>query len=81
GTLVVSNLYNALMDDDFRGDPQNFRPLRFLDDKKNIINADRIINFETGKRNCIGEVIAESTIFAFVTQLVQKYPFLPATDG
>ncbi|CAG7732663.1 unnamed protein product, partial [Allacma fusca] len=37
----------ALMDDDFWGDPQHFRPSRFLDDKKNIINAERIINFAT----------------------------------
>ncbi|CAG7719784.1 unnamed protein product [Allacma fusca] len=80
-TLVVVNLYSALMDDDFWGDPQNFRPSRFLDDKNNIINAERIINFAAGKRNCIGEIIAESTIFAFVTQLVQKYDFLPAKDG
>jgi methyl farnesoate epoxidase/farnesoate epoxidase len=80
-SLVMVNVYSALMDEGFWGDPQNFRPSRFLDENSNIINADRVINFGAGKRNCIGEIIAESTIFVILIQLVQTYDFLPAEHG
>ncbi|CAG7821422.1 unnamed protein product [Allacma fusca] len=80
-TLVMLNPYSILMDEEFWGDPENFRPSRFLDQNNNIINSDRVMTFGGGRRNCVGETIAEGTIFAFVTHLVQKYQFLPAQLG
>ena len=53
-TLVVSNLYAALHDPVW-GDPENFRPERFLlpDGTVDRFN-EAFIPFSTGKRVCLG---------------------------
>ena len=36
------------MDKSYWGDPQNFRPERFLDSNGNLFNTERVINFSLG---------------------------------
>ncbi|XP_035825183.1 cytochrome P450 2G1-like [Aplysia californica] len=48
GTFVVPNLYSALMDEKVWGDPQNFRPERFLDSQENIVKREEMIPFSLG---------------------------------
>ena len=45
---VIPNGYSAHMDPKFWGDPENFRPERFLDADNNIINSHRVISFGLG---------------------------------
>lgn len=49
-TTVLVSLYCVLMDKEDWGDPDTFRPERFLDKKGNIIQDDWLIPFGLG--NC-----------------------------
>ena len=69
------------MDPDLWTDPENFRPERFLDSAGNIVNEHKLLTFSIGKRNCIGEAVAETAIFSFLTGLVQKYKLLPISSS
>jgi long-chain fatty acid omega-monooxygenase len=77
GCMVIPNGYAAHMDKTFWGDPETFRPERFLDADNNVINAHRVIPFGLGKRSCIGEVLARQSTFLFVTSLAQRFHILP----
>ena len=69
------------MDPDLWGDPENFRPERFLDSDGNIVNEHKLLTFSIGKRNCIGEAVAETAIFSFLTGLIQRYQLLPVNSS
>lgn len=81
-TLVWSNLYGLHFDKKIWGDPENFRPERFLlkntdgSFRKNL-NAGPVVPFGIGKRTCLGEVLARNNVFLYLTSLVQKFKFLP----
>lgn len=50
GTVVLGNLYEAHHNKDFWGDPQNFRPERFLNSNETeLIRHEALIPFSTGK--------------------------------
>ncbi|KAL5013030.1 hypothetical protein ScPMuIL_011581 [Solemya velum] len=61
------------------GDPEAFRPSRFLDENGQIMRAktDKVIAFSMGRRACIGESLAKMELFLFLTAMVQKFKFLP----
>jgi len=46
---AIANLYGAHMDPKVWGDPENFRPERFLDEGNNLIRRDDIIPFGLGR--------------------------------
>ena len=69
------------MDPDLWVDPENFRPERFLDSEGNIVNEHKLLTFSIGKRNCIGEAVAETAIFSFLTGLIQQYKLLPISSS
>jgi methyl farnesoate epoxidase/farnesoate epoxidase len=76
GTSVAINYYSVHMDEAIWGDPKNFRPERFLDRKTGeIINSDIPIIFGVGKRNCIGEVTARTSLFIAIASLIQNFTF------
>ena len=37
--------------------------------------------YVTGKRNCLGDTLAEASIFLFMTVLFSKYEFHPISDN
>jgi cytochrome P450 family 2 subfamily U polypeptide 1 len=60
------------------GDPDVFRPERFLDENMNLINKEKVFAFGGGKRVCIGLTMAKLTWFTFITTLLQRYTFEPS---
>jgi len=55
-TMVISNLYAALHDPVVWGDPESFRPERFLlPDGTVNRNHEAHVVFSTGKRVCLGK--------------------------
>ena len=49
GTRVLVNIYSAHMDEEGWGDPENFRPERFLDSEgKKVVNERKILPFSIG---------------------------------
>ncbi|XP_055701115.1 probable cytochrome P450 305a1 [Phlebotomus papatasi] len=70
---ILINLHSVHMDEDFWGDPQVFRPERFLDDTGKICNVERLMPFGQGKRRCLGDTLARACIFTFFTGIVEKF--------
>lgn len=54
---VIPNLYAYHHDPDVWGDPENFRPERFLsEDGSKVIRRDSIMPFSVGRRVCLGKL-------------------------
>jgi len=77
GCVIVPNGYSAHMDPKIWGDPENFRPERFLDKDNKIINSQKVIAFGLGKRSCIGEILGRQSTFLFMTSLCQRFTIRP----
>ncbi len=74
GTSLVSNLYSTHHDPEVWGDPENFRPERFLSkDGKTVVKHESLIPFSIGKRVCIGEILARDQLFLFIATLTQQF--------
>lgn len=79
--MVLINLWSLHHDRGHWGDPEVFRPERFLDENRNFVKDEWIISFGAGKRMCLGEAMARNTIFLFFTSLLQEFLFsLPEDD-
>lgn len=56
------------------GDPENFRPERFLsEDGKKYQKSEYLIPFQLGRRQCVGETLARDTIFLYLANIYQKF--------
>ena len=60
------------MDKKFWGDPENFRPSRFLSKDGKFEKKEQFIPFGFGKRVCMGENMAKAELFLFVTGILQR---------
>ncbi|XP_046558213.1 cytochrome P450 2U1-like [Haliotis rubra] len=80
GVPVMMMLDSVLQDPDVWGDPDNFRPDRFLDDTGKIVKKDEFIPFSLGRRVCPGESMARMELFLFLTTMIQRFKFVPV-DG
>ena len=81
GTTVMVNLDSALRDVSAWGDPDVFRPDRFIDDKGSVVVKKDFLPFGIGKRNCLGEGLATMELFIFISALVQKFEFLSENEA
>ena len=65
------------MDPEYWGDPQTFRPSRFLkkdlNDQWKIEKKERFIPFGFGKRVCMGENLAKAELWLFATAILQRF--------
>ncbi|KAF5300933.1 hypothetical protein FQR65_LT19304 [Abscondita terminalis] len=77
GTTVLINLYSVFMSKDIWGDPDNFRPDRFLNEKGKLMLLEEFIPFSTGRRRCLGEPLARTFIFIFFVELLKRYRIEP----
>jgi cytochrome P450 len=75
GTIVFANLYAHHYDEKIWGDPETFRPTRFLtEDGKAIAKGHPpIAPFSVGKRSCLGETLARNNYFLFLTSILQRF--------
>ncbi|XP_059152561.1 cytochrome P450 2D15-like [Physella acuta] len=78
GAQVIPNLDAVLKDKKIWGDPENFRPERFLDEQGNLIKREELIPFSIGRRICLGESLAKMELFLFLSSMFQRFEFLPA---
>lgn len=69
------NFWSLFQDREHWGDPEVFRPERFLDENKTFVKDEWMISFGAGKRVCLGEVLARNTVFLFFTTLLQEFSF------
>ncbi len=81
GTTVLANIYAVHHDPEIWGDPEKFRPERFLnEDKTKCMRNKALIPFAEGKRKCIGDTFAMDSLFLFVTCICQNFNILPDPD-
>ena len=73
-TIIFGNLYAAHYSKSAWGDPENFRPERFLAaDGKTVLRNKAWMPFGVGKRQCMGESLARDELFLFFTNLVKQF--------
>ena len=74
GTAVFFNLVAVMMDKQYWGDPECFRPDRFLDPTRTkCVNTERVIPFGFGKRQCLAETLGRESFFVYLTTFLRKY--------
>ncbi|XP_072014917.1 cytochrome P450 2A10-like [Amphiura filiformis] len=74
-SVVISNLYAVMHSPEIWGDPEEFRPERFLDDDCNFHEPIEVIPFGVGRRVCLGEALARQELFIFFTHLLHQFKF------
>ncbi|XP_075553184.1 cytochrome P450 2J4-like [Dermacentor variabilis] len=82
GSVVIGSLWSIFYDAAYWGDPEAFRPERFLaDDGTRPQKPERFIPFSYGKRACPGEVIANMETFIYFTTILQHFTVEAPPDG
>ncbi|KAL3862683.1 hypothetical protein ACJMK2_008636 [Sinanodonta woodiana] len=77
GMQIVPDINSVLSDPAVWGDPENFRPERFVSEEGTLVKPDEFIPFFTGRRNCLGESLARMELFLFISALVQRFELMP----
>ncbi|CAC5368548.1 Cytochrome P450 2C6,Cytochrome P450 2C31 [Mytilus coruscus] len=77
-TILIPNLHSVLYDPDIFEEPETFRPTRFLDADRKLLNVDKVLVFSLGRRVCPGESLGRMEFFLFTTSLVQRFKLLPS---
>ncbi|CAG5121902.1 unnamed protein product [Candidula unifasciata] len=78
GTFIVPNLDSVLLDKTIWGeDVLTFRPERFLDANGKVKDREELIPFGIGRRACLGEALAQMELFLFLSNMCQRFQFLP----
>ncbi len=77
GASVQPNLYYIHHDPKIWGDPNVFRPERFLQNCLNggvkYVKNENSQPFQSGKRACVGETLARDTLYLFITNIFQMF--------
>lgn len=72
-TLMLVSIHSAHMDPRCWSNPTEFRPERFLDENGDLIQHDGFLPFGLGKRRCLGEKMARSTLFLFFAAFMHQF--------
>uniref|UniRef100_A0A0B7BLE7 Cytochrome P450 n=1 Tax=Arion vulgaris TaxID=1028688 RepID=A0A0B7BLE7_9EUPU len=75
--LLWPVLDSVLHDKKIWGDPENFRPERFIDKNGALINREELIPFGIGRRVCLGESLAKMELFLFLSAIFQRFKCEP----
>ncbi|XP_025098155.1 cytochrome P450 2J2-like [Pomacea canaliculata] len=81
GTLVIPNLDSVMRDPETWGDPDRFRPERFIGEDGKLWRPEEFIPFSMGRRICLGETIARMALLLYISTMVQHFRFLPPETG
>ncbi|KAL3875521.1 hypothetical protein ACJMK2_033466 [Sinanodonta woodiana] len=77
GTILLPDIDSVLFDPLIWGDPEEFRPERFIGHEGTLLKPEEFIPFFTGRRKCVGESLARMELDLFIPALVQRFEFLP----
>ncbi|KAJ8033271.1 Cytochrome P450 2J2 [Holothuria leucospilota] len=81
GSLVISNTHALMTDPSRWPEPEAFRPERHLDKAGNFVKAKEIIPFGIGRRACVGEKLARTEYFLWLSRLLHQFHFQLPDDG
>ncbi|XP_041357198.1 cytochrome P450 2U1-like [Gigantopelta aegis] len=78
-TIIMPVIDSVMSDPEIWGDPENFRPDRFLDGNGRVVKPEAVnVAFAVGPRNCLGESLARMELFLFMATMIQKFEFVKA---
>ncbi|OWF51175.1 cytochrome P450 2H2-like [Mizuhopecten yessoensis] len=77
GTMLMPNIVSVHTNPQKFPDPGKFNPSRFIDSDGKVSGTDHVISFFFGRRVCMGEALARSELFLFLTSMVQRFQFKP----
>lgn len=85
GTQLLANMWGLHHDENFWGDPQEFRPERFLDDNGDILPPEHpkrkhLMPFSAGIRSCPGEQTAVDNLFLWMTNTIRRFEITPPDE-
>ncbi|XP_070801387.1 cytochrome P450 2J5-like [Pituophis catenifer annectens] len=75
GTVIVADLRSVLFDPEQWETPKEFNPNHFLDKGGKFIEREEFLPFGLGQRACIGQQLAKTEIFIFLTSLLRAFNF------
>ena len=75
GTDVVINLWRIHHDEGVWDQPNDFIPYRWLDKEGRFVPGKHksFLPFSAGRRSCLGESLAKTELFLFLTRLVRDF--------
>ena len=81
-TELFVNFWSIHHDKEFWGDPETFRPERFLDEDGDLVPPDHpkrrhVLPFSGGIRNCPGEQLAMSRLFIWLANTCKRFYIFP----
>jgi len=79
-TTFFANLSFFCHDPKHWKEPHKFNPERFLSPEGRFLRDDWLLPFGVGRRYCMGEQLARSEIFLFLSTLLQHRAFLPPME-
>ncbi|XP_049960509.1 methyl farnesoate epoxidase-like [Schistocerca serialis cubense] len=79
-TTVLVNNWSLQMDKEHWGDPEVYRPERFISETGLLREDDTLLPFGLGRRRCLGEQFSKSFLFQCFAGILQKFQLVPA-DG
>lgn len=73
-TVTLVSLYSLNMDKEYWKDPDMFRPERFLNENNEYLqHAEQFFPFGLGKRRCMGENLAKSSLFLYFATFMHSF--------
>ncbi|XP_049785972.1 methyl farnesoate epoxidase-like [Schistocerca cancellata] len=77
-TVVLTNIWSLHMDKDHWGDPEVYRPERFITETGKLREDDAFLPFGLGRRRCLGEQLAKFCLFQMFAGVLKKFRLVPA---
>ncbi|XP_031465832.1 cytochrome P450 2C31-like [Phasianus colchicus] len=77
GSTIYPLLSSALKDPHYFPNPERFDPQHFLDSEGKFRRCEAFMPFSAGRRMCLGEPLARTQIFIFITALLQRFRLCP----
>ncbi|XP_012557090.1 steroid 17-alpha-hydroxylase/17,20 lyase [Hydra vulgaris] len=90
GALIITNLWSIHHDESYWKNAMSFYPERWLESSGEFNSklGNAYLPFSSGPRSCIGETLAKTELFIFISRLINDFRFvkpiseeLPRLDG
>ncbi|XP_060084175.1 cytochrome P450 2J4-like [Ylistrum balloti] len=80
-TVLITNINSVHTDPQLFKDPGKFDPSRFLDKDGKVHGTEHVIAFFFGRRVCLGEALARSELFLFISSMIQRFHIKPVDEN